>query len=206
MLTLNHRTATLLALIAGGGALFASNDSRDRDRREEVVSLAAPRVIVAPATETDTRPPDLHPDALALGPEGAFAEIVVVDDPTRRKGAPEDRAVPSRMGSTPSPAPAPHQPVVLSSEALDIPLPEPEPVLATLPVPATRTGVAPTVDRPSDNRGKADRGRRGGFRIGIRVGSVGDGCRIDGPSAASFVFDRGRVGGIAFSGGGSVRF
>ncbi len=204
MLTQNHRTAVLLALIAGGGGVFASNYSANQDRRVEVVPLAAPRVAVAPAAEADVRPPDLYPDALAIGPEGAFAEIVVLDDPTRRKDPLEDRVVRSRKEPTPSPAPAPHQPVVLSSEALDVPLPEP--VLATLPVPAARTGGEPVVDRPSDNRGKADRGRRGGFRIGIRVGSVGNGCRIDGPSAARFVFDRGRVGGIAFGGRGSVGF
>lgn len=201
MLTLNHRTPVLLALIAGGGGLFASNYSANQDRRVEVVPLAAPRVAVAPAAEADLRPPHHYPDALAIGPEGAFAEIVVLDDPTRSKDAPEDRVVRSRKESTP--APAPNQPVVLSSEALDVPLPEP--VLATLPVPATRSGGEPVVDRPSANGGKADRGRRGGFRIGIRVGSVENGCRIDGPSAARFVFDRGRVGGIGF-GEGSVRF
>lgn len=169
----------------------------DRDEPAYEANLAP---VAAPAIVNDE-----PVDGLALGPADEAPELVVLDDLSTEEAKPTPRRVVAPQGPT-----VPVEPVavptaaVVTSEALSIDAPS---LALEQPNPRRSIRVDPRRDtaRGGISTVSDTGGRRGGFRIGISVGS-GD-CRPSGIAGTALVFDRGAgLSGVGLGGRPGVRF
>jgi hypothetical protein len=181
-----------LVIAVGTVAAFVG-DRDDPVYEAKVAPVAAPTVVN-----------DEPVDGFALGPADAAPELVVLDDLAAEEAKPTPRRVTAPQGPTVPVEPVAATAIMVNSEALTIDAPS---LALEQPNPRRSIRVDPRRDtaRGGISTVSDTGGRRGGFRIGISVGS-GD-CRPSGIAGTTLVFDRGAgLSGVGLGGRRGVRF